>query len=164
MRSKLLRTILVAFLSVVILGCQPTGQRYLNAVADSALIFQLPASGGISLDWQDMYLKIDHQVTATAGALSVQGTIGYANHPQIMYARAQNLNVYLFLLDSDKRVVSYQQLSTLSRFSTQDTDSFKMDIPRPVKAVAYTFGYEVDFIEGEPDSGMTTVWNLPEKN
>ena len=164
MRSKLLRTILVAFLSLVIFACQPVGQRYLNSVADPALVSPLPNVGSISLDWQDMYLNIHHQIAMSPANMSIQGTIRFANHPQIMYGQARSLKVYLFLLDSENHVMSYQQILTSGRSSTQDSDSFKMNIQRPTGVDAYTFGYEVDFLESEPDSGMATVWNLPKKN
>ncbi len=162
---KILKYFILSVLLVPLVACQSSGpQHYLNALADKAAVIPVPATGTAPQKWQDLYLDIDHSISVTDGAISVQGTVGFANHPQIMYARAQNLKVSLFLLDKNNRVVAYRQILYSGFASPQDKESFNTRMDRPVGVVAYTFGYEVDFIEGEPDAGGTMIWSFPDVN
>ncbi len=161
MLSRNLKYFLLVLFFVPLVACQPAGQHYLNAVADKSTVIPLPAMGASQSTWQDMYLTLDHRVTVSDKALSIQGKTKFSSHPQIMYARFQNLKVSVFLLDNNNRVVAYQQILHSGAGSVQDEDSFNLRLERPAGVVAYTYGYEVGFIEGEPDTGGALIWSMP---
>ena len=161
MKLKILNYMFLSSVLFSLVACQPAGQYYLNALADQTMVKPLPVDSETEVKWQDMYLDINHKISATESDVSIQGTVGFSNHPQIMYARAHDLKVSLFLLDGNNRVVAYRKILQSGKADPEEIESFKSHLQRPAGAVAYTFGYEVGFLEGEPDTGGTMIWTLP---
>lgn len=149
--------LLLSLLSLI--GCQATSGHYLGAVADSDKIIRIHSAQAEEQRWQDIYLTIDSELRWQQQDPRLMGKVAYSRHPQMMYERADRVTLWVFLLDDDNRVVGYQPLPGIFPGSTDGTSRFSLPLQYAEHAVAYTFGYEVTFVDDE-GSGYRS-WNLP---
>jgi hypothetical protein len=155
-----LKSSLFVFLFLLALaGCQATTGHYLGAVADADNIIRMASAEGEERRWQDIFLTIDSGLQWQNQNPLLVGQVTYSLHPQMMYQRATQVTLRVFLLDGDNRVVSYQSLPGIFPGRTDETTRFSLPLHYAERPVAYTFGYEVTFID---DEGLgSRHWNLP---
>lgn len=154
-------TKLILFLGLMFMvGCQTATSYYLGAVADADDIVPLENTGAQVQHWSDLYLAFDSTIQSHNQGSRLSGVMRYVDHAQMMYVRSARMTIRVFLLDAENRVVAYQTISGLFPGRTNEDSRFAVTFDDMAGAVAYTFGYEVTFID---DEGMGfRVWNLPQ--
>lgn len=144
---------------LLLTGCRTTTGHYLGALADVEGTNILELKAPQSQHWQDLYLQVDSLLEQQGDEFYVTGHYSFAQHPQMMYTRAARFTLTLFLLDDHDRVVGYRTASSFAMLRTSDRMSFSVTLPIVADVSAYTFGYEVTFID---EDGVAHVqWHLP---
>ncbi len=151
----------VVFLCFLLTGCQSTGGYYLGALADGEgdPIVVSTACQQAQL-WEDLYLTIDSELGTFEGQQRLSGNLAFSEHSQGMYGRVVSLDLRVFLLDEDNRVVGYRSVLRFLGRSTWDQIPFHVVLPDTAEVVAYTFGYEATFADL---ADSVSTWNLPSR-
>ena len=164
MKSILFFLMWVLF-STVISGCQPTTTYYLNAKADETKVVSLHLGKSEKINWHDYNVSVDYELDVSEDVLLIEGVLSVAEGPRMLYRGLHDLRLTLFLLDSEMRVVSYQDIATLLDFNIEATTAFKREMSLLEGIDFYTFGYKGSFInEGGRRFNREQVWKLPKRN
>ena len=154
-----IKVLSVVFFWFLLAACQSTSSYYLGALADGeGEPLAVAAAYQQAHQWEDLYLLIDSALSADGGQKRLSGTVEFSLHSQGMYGRVRSLDLRVFLVDEEKRVVDYRPVMRFLGRSTRDQVPFSVVLPDTPGAVAYTFGYEATF--SAIDDAVTT-WNLP---
>ena len=155
---KILAAVFAGFL---LAACQATGTHYLGALADGeGGTITISGASTQKQSWEDLYLMIDSELITVDGQQLLSGTVEFSHHSQGMYGQVRSLDLRVFLVDEESRVVDYHTVMRFLGRSTRDKVPFRVVLPDAPQAVAYTFGYEATFSE-KKDSVST--WNLPSR-
>lgn len=127
---------LVLYLS----GCVPPQKLY---VGNKVTAEQVPLAKEDSRagSWETFDLKIAYNAETKDDVLDISGQITLGSNYQMTYDNVQSLDVYLFLLDIDSKVLLTEPLEGVFFSSTQDTVPFKGSYPVPAGTKAFSFGY-----------------------
>ncbi len=156
--------LLSVFLGLMVSGCQTTTTYYLGAKADGEGVVSLSAGGSDPQHWQDFYVTVDYYVSQEGEQLDIEGALSFSDNPKAIYTRVRDLKLKLFLLDRDRRVVTYRDIARTLSQSLDDKTIFSRALPLQEGVVAYTFGYEGSFVDNDPESpSVDRVWKLPER-
>ncbi|MFO7766315.1 MAG: hypothetical protein R6V33_07780 [Pelovirga sp.] len=159
MASTMKFTLFLSLFLLILTGCRTTTGHYMGALADVEGTKKLAINALQSQRWQDLYLQVDSLLERQGDEFYVTGHYSFAQHPQMMYTRAAHFTLTLFLLDDHDRVVGYRTASSFGMLRTSDRMSFSVSLPIVADVSAYTFGYEVTFID--EDGAAHVQWHLP---
>ena len=155
------KNVIAVFSLFLLAGCQASGAYYLGALADGeGEPVVVAVAQQQTQSWEDLYLVINSDLFTMDGQQQLSGTVEFSFHSQGMYGRVGSLDLRVFLLDVENRVVAYHPVMRFLGLSTRDQVSFRVILPETPNAVAYTFGYEATF--ADIDEAVTT-WNLPSR-
>lgn len=146
-------------LVLLVSGCQATTGHYLGALADEDAVTEILPALGVQQHWEELYLTVDSELTRQAGTYQMSGWLSFSLHSRMMYARVADVELTLFLLDADNRVIDYCRVTYFKGLSTEDRVPFMVTLPLADAAVAYTFGYQITLIDDERTS--STNWYFP---
>ena len=163
MKNSLL-FLLFFFLSVVFFGCQTSTTHYLGARVDDGESFSLPITQVEDQQWQDIYVTVDYKMNRSGEHLDIEGILSFSHSSKVNYTRVRDLKLKLFLLDRDKRVVSYQDIARTLSQNLDDKTAFTKTLQLHEDIVSFAFGYEGSFMDDEPRIPSTDrVWKLPKR-
>jgi len=157
-----LRTLLlyVGILSSLFLGaCQATTGYYLGALADEDAIAEITPVLDIQQQWEEFYVTVDSNLMRLEDQYQMTGWLSFSLHSRMMYVRVADVELTLFLLDADNRVIDYRKATHFKGLRLEDRIPFTVTLPLVDDAVAYTFGYQITLID---DEGLSsTNWYFP---
>ena len=163
--SQPLKTVLVGFaamLSLMAQGCVETSMRYHgNAPSPDMSLFVLQKGGVQSGTWQTFDITIDYSYSQNAEGLDISGQAVLSEHYQMNYDGISKLDLFLFFLDEDSRVLETVRIawSMTGRVTEIMTFSQKLTVPSGAKNLS--FGY--DGAATADRSGGTIFYELPLK-
>jgi len=146
-------------LALLISGCLLTQALYIgNKVTAEkvALRKDAPQVG----TWETFDLKIAYDFVVKGQDLDISGQAELGDHQKMVYDHVRSLDIYLFFLDHDSRVLLTQPLDRSFRGSTQQTVFFTRSYKIPDGAKALSFGYSGQVAERD---GQMTFYLLPLK-
>ena len=157
MRSFLL--IVFCLLALLISGCLQTQELYIgNKVTAEKVTFgkEGPQVG----TWETFDLMIAYEFVVKGQVLDISGQAELGDHQKMVYDQVRSLDIYLFFLDHDSRVLLTQPLNRSFWGSTQETVSFTRSYQIPDGTKALSFGYSGQVAEQD---GQLNFWLLPLK-
>ena len=157
MRSFLL--IVFCLLALLISGCLQTQELYIGnkVTAEKVALGKEDPQVGT---WETFDLKIAYEFVVNGQNLDISGQIELGDHQKMVYDRVRSLDVYLFFLDHDSRVLLTQPLDRSFQGGTQWTESFTRSYEIPDGTKALSFGYSGQVTEQD---GQLSFWLLPLK-
>jgi hypothetical protein len=158
MRSTLKWVVFCSLLVLLLNGCQTTG-HYLGALADAETVKEITPVLDIQQQWEEFYVTVDSNLTRLEDQYQMTGWLSFSLHSRMMYVRVADVELTLFLLDADDRVVNYRRVTHFKGLSPEDRIPFTVTLPQVDHAVAYTFGYQITLIDDEGAS--STNWYFP---
>lgn len=150
---------LLLFFALLISGCQTTTGHYLGALADESAVTEITPVLDTQQQWEEFYLMVDSQLTRQADHYQMSGSLSFSLHAQMMYVRVADVELTLFLLDADNRVVDYRRATHFKGLRLGDRIPFTVTLPLADRAVSYTFGYQITLVDDEGAS--STNWYFP---
>lgn len=157
LRTLNLCTFLLFFLFLS--GCQSTTGHYLGALADEEAVTAITPVVDAQQHWEELYVTVDSRLMREEDQYRMTGWLSFSQHSRMMYTRVADVELTLFLLDTDDLVVDYRKATHFKGLSTEDRIPFTVTLPLADQAVAYTFGYQITLIDDEGVS--TTNWFYP---
>lgn len=155
---------IVLYLSVCLLalltsGCLQTQQLYIgNKVTTEQvdLVQNTPVAG----TWETFDLKIAYEFVAKDDILEISGQARLGDHQRMVYDVVRTLDIYLFFVDHDSRVLLTQPLDRTLTGSTERTAFFSHSYKIPAGTRSLSFGYSGVVTERE---GQLSFYQLPLK-
>ncbi len=147
------------FISLFLSGCLSTTGHYLGALADKEAVTAITPVLDAQQHWEEFYVTVDSRLMRLEDQYRMTGWLSFSQHSRMMYARVADVELTLFLLDADNRVVDYRKATHFKGLSPEDRIPFTVTLPLVEQAVAYTFGYQVTLIDEVGAS--TTNWFYP---
>lgn len=146
-------------LAFMMSGCLQTKELY---IGNKVTAEQFPLEKGTTQSgrWETFDLKIAYEYVDNGDVLDISGQASLGDHQQMIFDIVKSLDIYLFFLDKDSRVLLTEALDRSMGGSTQQTTDFKRSYKIPDGAKAFSFGYSGK-VSSEAD--QQTFYLLPLK-
>jgi hypothetical protein len=156
---KILLLLFFCALTLLVSGCLNSQALYIGnkVTADKVPLVKDAHQVGT---WETFDLKIDYEVFSRGELLEITGRIELGDHQKMVYDYVRSLDVYLFFLDDDSRVLLTEPLERTFRGSTEQTMLFTRSYKTPNDAKALSFGYSGQVAERD---GQMSFYLLPLK-
>jgi hypothetical protein len=144
-------------MSLLVLGCLPPQELYIgNKVTTEKLdLGKGKPQAGI---WETFDIKINYEFAIKDQVIEIAGQAELGDHHKMIYDRISSLDIYLFFLDHESRVLLTEPINRVLRVDTEQTLSFKHTFGIPNGTKALSFGYSGKVTERD---GRTTFYELP---
>jgi len=138
-------------------GCLPTQELY---VGNKVTVEQVPLerNAAQSGTWQTFDITIDYNFVAKGDVLEISGQAVLGDHQRMVYDIIRSLDIYLFFLDDDSRVLLTEPLNQTLTGSTEQTAFFSYSYNIPDGTRSLSFGYSGEVTEQE---GQMYFYQLP---
>jgi hypothetical protein len=160
--NKLVRIVqLTVFCALVLFvsGCLPSQALYVgNKVTAEKVALSKDASQVGT--WETFDIKIAYDFVVKGQNLDISGQAELGDHQKMVYDHVRSLDIYLFFLDHDSRVLLTEPLDRSFSGSTEQTVSFARSYKIPTGSKALSFGYSGQVAEQD---GQMTFYLLPLK-
>ena len=162
------RLILVIFLLLLpsLTGCIATSARYQGNLVDEDRVVEFKLGGPHTEVLQTFDITVNYEYLLDGDTLNFNGHAVLGDHYQAMYTRLNSLYVYLFLVDTQSRVIQTSML--VNALMTQPNEEFEFNVAlkRPPGVAGISIGYDGEVYE--PDdapfwSTTTRFYRLPLK-
>lgn len=161
-RTKILSA-LFAVLVIALSGCRVDPHYYRGADATNLKPLIAAQSTETLQRWQDLFVRVDYRIIRLPSTLQLQGELAFTDGARINYSRAGSLDLQLYFLDRDQRVVRSSTLARSLSRNLEDTTLFSKTFPIDDGIVALAFGYDGSLIDNDPDffSSTMPIWKVP---
>lgn len=151
---------LAAILLFSITGCQTQSisSYYHGLQTNSTESLPLPGKERQPGKWKTYDLLLDYQYQADGNSLKITGDTTLSDAYQINMSYLRRLNLFLFFLDKDSRVLETAQLLKMVSGDLGTKFSFKKTLEIPPSTKAISFGYDGIAKGGQ---GRTRFEHLP---
>jgi len=160
--NKPVRTVLlivICTLALLVSGCLPPQALYIgNQVTAEKVALSKDASQVGT--WETFDLKIAYKFAVKGDILEISGQAELGDHQKMVYDHVRSLDIYLFFLDHDSRVLLTEPLDRSFRGSTERTLFFTRSYKIPDGTKALSFGYSGQVAEQD---GQMSFYLLPLK-
>ena len=160
--NKFMRTSLLSascLLALLVSGCLQTQELYIGNKVTAEKV-ELRKDAPQVGTWETFDLKIAYEFVVNGQNLDISGQTELGDHQKMVYNRVRSLDIYIFFLDHDSRVLLTQPLDRSFRGSTQEAVSFTRSYEIPDGTKALSFGYSGQVTE---EDGQMSFWLLPLK-
>ena len=160
--NKFMRTSLLIFSCLLVLfvsGCLQTQEHYIGNKVTAEKV-ELRKDAPQVGTWETFDLKIAYEFVVKGQDLDISGQAELGDHQKMVYDNVRSLDIYLFFLDHDSRVLLTEPLDRSFAGSTEQRVSFTRSYEIPVGAKALSFGYSGQV---EEQDGQMTFYLLPLK-
>lgn len=147
---------------LVITGCSTTTTYYLGARENPQRITRISPLPTETLRWEDLYIRVDYQLSQEADMLEISGKLTFADYPKINLTRFKQMVLSLYLLDDQGLVVNYVELLKPLGSSFDEEFPFEKQLSLPPATSALSFGYDLRAYD-ETGSGVF-FWQHPLRN
>jgi hypothetical protein len=145
-------------------GCVETSMMYQGNAAPSGQVAKSIEEGARCKDtFESFETIINYDYIRTGEALKISGQAALTERYPLNYSRLRRLDVYLFFLDKNSRVLETVQLARAMTGSLEEILKFDNVLRVPEGAVAISFGYdgEVTGTGVKGDGGIERFHHLP---
>ncbi len=160
--NKPVRTVLLivsCMLALLVSGCLQTKELY-NGNKVTAEKVALSKDASQVGTWETFDLKIAYKFAVKGDILEISGQAELGDHQKMVYDHVRSLDIYLFFLDYDSRVLLTGPLDQSFGGSTEQTVLFTRSYKIPAGSKALSFGYSGQVAEQD---GQMTFYLLPLK-
>ena len=160
--TSIVRMALLVFSCALVLlvsGCIQTQALYIGNKV-TAEKFAIGKNAPLGGTWETFDLKIAYDFVVKGQDLDISGQIELGDHQKMVYDHVRSLDIYLFFVDHDSRVLLTQPLDRSFRGSTEQTQSFTRSYKIPDGTKALSFGYSGQVMEQD---GQMSFYLLPLK-
>lgn len=154
---KIVLYLFVCLFALLISGCLQTQQLYIgNQVTTEQVSLQqnTPVAG----TWETFDLKIAYEFIVKDDILDIAGQARLGDHQRMVYDIVRKLDIYLFFVDNESRVLLTQPLNRTMIGSTEQTAFFSRSYKIPAGTRSLSFGYSGVVTERE---GQLSFYELP---
>lgn len=149
--------IVICILALLVSGCLPTQALYIgNKVTAEKIALSKDASQVGS--WETFDIKIAYKFAVKGDLLEISGQAELGDHQKMVYDHVRSLDIYLFFLDHDSRVLLTEPLDRSFGGSTEQTALFTRSYKIPPGSKALSFGYSGQVAEQD---GQMSFYLLP---
>lgn len=113
--------------------------------------------------WQTSDMLVNYQYRMENNSLKISGDTTLSDYYQINLRSLRDLELFLFFLDGQHKVLETVQLFKSLSTSLEDTHSFKKTLSAPSAATAISFGYRGAAREGRR-TGFQRFDHLPKNS
>lgn len=133
---------LVLLFSLALIGCKSTSAYYLGWQVENESDAQLSADQQQG-HWKTFDLDLNYKYDTAGDVLNISGTIALSFFYEMNTSRIRNLDVYLFFLDNDSKVLETAELSrSVERSQPYRTLEFNKSLQVPTGTSLIAFGYK----------------------
>ncbi len=133
----------VCFLSFVATGCVETSMMYYGNSPSSAMnVVSLQKGGPQSGTWKTFDITIDYNYIQNAEILEISGHTVLSEHYQMNYSRISRLDIFLFYLDENSRVLKTAKITRSMTGDVNEIMTFSQQLTVPTEAKNLSFGYD----------------------
>jgi hypothetical protein len=160
--NKPVRTVLLivsCMLALLVSGCLQTKELYKcnKFTAEKIALGKDSLNVGI---WETFDIKIAYEFIATGDLLEISGQAELGDHQKMVYDHVRFLDIFLFFLDNDSRVLMTEYLDRSMSGGTEQTVVFKHTYKLPDGVKGLSFGYSGKVLEQD---GQMVFYRLPLK-
>ena len=162
---KTLKNVSIGFsvlVSFFVAGCVETSMMFHGNVPSSEMNLVSLKKGGVqSGTWETFDIAIDYSYIQNAEGLEISGQAVLSEHFQMNYDGITRLDIFLFFLDEDSRVLKTAKISWSMMGNVTEIMTFSQLHTVPAGAKSLSFGYDGAVVEDR--SGPATFYALPLK-
>lgn len=126
---------------LLLTGCQSTETFYRGYLAGNESVTPLTLPGSPAGHWQTFDIDLNYRYDASGNNLDISGTIDFGLFYELNTSRIERIDVYLFFLDHDSKVLETARLFRAITADPEETIAFKKNLQVPPSAKAIAFGY-----------------------
>lgn len=131
------------FLSLVATGCVETSTMFHgNSPSPAMNVVSLQNDGSQSGALDTFEISINYKYLQSGEVLDISGQVVLSEHFQLNYISIIRLEVYLFFLDEDSRVLKTAQIVRSMTGSVDEVMTFSQQYTVPAGAKSFSFGYD----------------------
>lgn len=148
------------FLFFLAAGCvNPSLMYHGNSLSSEMSLVILQKGATQSGTWKTFDITIDYEYTQNADVLDVSGKAVLSEHYQMNYNGISRLDIFLFFLDENSRVLKTANITKSMTGETTEVMTFSKQHTVPAEAKSFSFGYQGSALAEL--SGTTTFYKLP---
>ncbi len=160
------RRALFILASLILVGCQGIEISYFGYKANDESIIQLLTSGTRQGVWNKDDIALNYQYDYTDSALNISGALALGTYYDINFNLIRSLDVYLFFLDTNSRVLKTALLVQSLGHRPDQPLAFAKKLSVPAGSRSFTLGYlgeatEVGSMKGT--NSLEFFYNLPQQ-
>jgi hypothetical protein len=155
--ARTARLLMFCVLSLLVLGCMPPQELYIGNKVTTHKVDLGKAEPQAGL-WETFDIKINYKFAVKDQIIEIAGQAELGDHYKMVYDRVSSLDIYLFFLDHESRVLLTEPINRVLRVSTERTLFFAHTFRIPEGTKALSFGYSGKVTEWE---GRATFYELP---
>lgn len=152
------RFVLIGLLALLSSGCAETSMMYSGNTVTSVPVVTLQSGGPNAGVWETFDMTIAYNYTRNSDVVEVDGQIALNDHYQLTYERLWRLDVYLFFVDEDSKVLETSFITRTAGSVPEERFSFSQSYKVPPGTTGLSFGYSG--VAGEKRT-RTTFYELP---
>jgi hypothetical protein len=161
-----------ALMLLALVGCQSSATFYRGYQADTANVAPLAQVAEQQGRWETFDLDLNYRYRYADRMLDISGAIDLGLYHEINTRLIRSLNVYLFFVDDQARVLETAWLVRSARFRPEESLSFAKSLKVPAGTAALAFGYDGEAREDGGDGrgdrgggggGLHIFSNLPKR-
>ena len=136
--------LLVCIFSLVVSGCVETSMMYQGNLPSTAMnLVSLQRDGSHSGTWETFDIRIDYKyIFQSADVLDISGQAALSEHYQMNYGNLSRLDVFMFFLDENSRVLETAKLTRAMTGDVTEIMTFSRQFTVPAGATSLSFGYD----------------------
>jgi len=148
-------------------SCQSTESFYRGYTVENESLSPLGNQQG---SWKTFDLELTYQYQQTDNILDITGSAALSLYYELNTSRIRTLDVYLFLLDDESKVLETVYLTRRLEFSPEENLTFTKTLKIPPGTTSIAFGYKGtalgdgggdDFSSGAFGGGQEIFYDLP---
>lgn len=145
-------------LLLALVACVETATMYHMNLVFPELVVAITEGTPHADSWQTFDLNIDYEAVLQNNQFKISGQARLGEHQRSLYSRIDDLDVLIFFLDNNARVLETAYLLRTKSNNPDDFLTFSQAYQVPAATVAFGFGY--DGSVSEKDSIMS-FYKLP---
>ncbi len=127
---------------LLLTACQSISSYYRGYRTDAANRIDLPSTGEREGKWRTFDLTLDYRLKRVDDQLQIDGDARLSLHYQLTAIRLKHLDLYLFFLDKEGRVVETARLATALTGEIEQPVDFARRLKLPESTSTLAFGYD----------------------
>jgi hypothetical protein len=140
-------------------GCVPISKQFVgNTVSPKQQVIKLQSGGSHMDSWQNFDIKIDYEYKQDDDKFNISGRAVLSQHYVMTYDILNDLDLYLFFIDGNSRVLETNILARSVAQNTDETLQFTKLYKAPPGTTGISFGYNGHV---SADKGNGTFYLLP---
>lgn len=141
-------------------GCVETPMLYHGNAVSSVPVVAMQEGSSIAERWETFDLIIDYKYIKKGDRFEISGQAALSQHYQMAYDGITRMDVYIFFLDKDSRVLETAFLVNTWLGNIRDSQDVSKSYKVPIGTTGISFGYSG---EVSTDMGNKAFYALPFK-